>query len=171
MPIITIKNDTYIRKIFYWTFRASHGLATVDCFYFLFGTGKKFLIEFFFTSVSYRICSLSFHLFFPFADVALLATGTGQSHPNGPTNDRGLLLPCKWNHSFLGAHIYSHSLSFFNSPFPVCPFLFLFLLFQQVEYLPYCCVALGVDSRALHWRLTDILSQRIIHLVEHTCLP
>lgn len=65
MPIITIKNDTYIRKIFYWTFRASHGLATVDCFYFLFGTGKKFLIEFFFTSVSYRICSLSFHLFFP----------------------------------------------------------------------------------------------------------
>jgi len=76
MPIITIKNDTSIRKIFCWTFRASHGLGTVDCFYFLFGTGKKFLIEFY---LHFRFLPNMFSLFpslFPFGDDALLATGT-----------------------------------------------------------------------------------------------
>jgi hypothetical protein len=75
--IIDADNYNYcICKIFCWTFRASHGLATVDCFYFLFGTGKKFLIEFY---LHFRFLPNMFSLFpslFPFADDALLATGT-----------------------------------------------------------------------------------------------
>jgi hypothetical protein len=129
MPIITIKNDTYRRMIFYWIFRASHGLATFDCFYFLFGTGKKFLIEFY---LHFRflpnILSLSIFISFcrrcPIGHWDQIESSEWANKWQRVASSLQMEPFFSWS-----SYLFPFPLSFFNSPFPVCPFLFLFLLF------------------------------------------
>jgi len=129
-------------------------------------------LNFIFTSVSYRICSLSFHLYFLLATMPYWPLGPDRVILMGQQMTEGCFFPANGTILFLELISIPIPSFFFQLSFSRLPFLVfislvlasrIFTILLRCLWCWFKSIALETDSR--------ILSQRIIHLVEHTCLP